>query len=68
MGPTRTLDAPVRVIAVAAVALAACAPTIKVQAPDKPIEINLNVNIRQEVVVKLERDVQETLRRNPDVF
>ena len=54
--------------AVATVALVACAPTIKVQAPDKPIEINLNVNIRQEVVVKLERDVQETLRQNPGIF
>ena len=54
--------------AVALTALSACAPTIKVQAPDKPIEINLNVTIRQEVVVKLERDVLETLRRNPDIF
>jgi uncharacterized protein (DUF4415 family) len=54
--------------AAAVVAVSACAPTIKVQAPDKPIEINLNVNIRQEVVVKLERDVLETLRRNPDIF
>ena len=54
--------------AVAAMALAACAPTIKVQAPDKPIEINLNVNIRQEVVVKLEADVQQTLRQNPGIF
>ena len=54
--------------AIAAMALAACAPTIKIQAPDKPIEINLNVNIRQEVVVKLERDVQETLRQNPSIF
>lgn len=53
---------------VAALALIACAPTIKVQAPDKPIEINLNVNIRQEVVVKLERDVLETLKQNPDIF
>jgi hypothetical protein len=49
-------------------ALAACSPTIKVQAPDKPIVINLNVNIRQEVVVKLERDVLETLRQNPNIF
>ena len=54
--------------AVATVALVACAPTIKVQAPDKPIEINLNVNIRQEIVVKLERDVLETLKQNPDIF
>jgi hypothetical protein len=46
----------------------ACTPTVRVEVPDKPIEINLNVNIRQEVVVKLERDVQETLRQNQDIF
>ena len=49
-------------------ALAACTPTVRVEVPDKPIEINLNVNIRQEVVVKLERDVQDTLRQNQDIF
>lgn len=55
--------------AVAALAaVTACTPTVKVEVPDKPIEINLNVNIRQEVVVKLERDVQETLRQNRDIF
>ncbi|MBL8557876.1 MAG: YnbE family lipoprotein [Hyphomonadaceae bacterium] len=48
--------------------LGACTPTVRVEVPDKPIEINLNVNIRQEVVVKLERDVQETLRQNTDIF
>lgn len=62
MGPNSQLAA------VATLALVACAPTIKVEAPDKPIEINLNVNIRQEVVVKLERDVLETLKQNPDIF
>jgi hypothetical protein len=49
-------------------ALATCAPTVKIQAPDKPIEINLNVNVRQEVIVKLEKDVQELLKNNPGVF
>lgn len=49
-------------------ALGACTPTVRVEVPDKPIEINLNVNIRQEVVVRLERDVQETLRQNRDIF
>jgi hypothetical protein len=52
----------------ALIALGACTPTVRVEVPDKPIEINLNVNIRQEVVVKLERDVQETLRQNQDIF
>ncbi len=29
--------------------VAACNPTVKVEAPDKPIVINLNVKIEQEV-------------------
>ena len=52
----------------AAATLAACTPTVKVEAPDKPIEINLNVNIRQEVIVRLEREADELLRDNPDLF
>ena len=41
---------------------------ISVKAPDKPIEINLNVNIKQEVVVRLEKDVQDLIKSNPGVF
>jgi outer membrane murein-binding lipoprotein Lpp len=37
-------------------------------APDKPIEINLNVKIEQEVLVKLERDVEQLMRQNPQDF
>ena len=51
----------------AAIFAAGCIP-VQIQAPDEPIEINLNVNIRQEVVLKLERDVLETLKQNPDIF
>jgi nitrous oxide reductase accessory protein NosL len=47
--------------------LAACTPTVKV-ATDKPIEINLNVTVRQEVVVRLEKDVQDLLKQNPGIF
>lgn len=50
-----------------AAALAACA-TVKVQAPDKPIEINLNVKIEQEVRVKLDKEVADLIANNPDVF
>ncbi len=45
--------------------LAGC---IQLKAPDKPIEINLNVNIRQEVVVRLEKDVADLIKKNPAVF
>lgn len=41
---------------------------VQVSAPERPIEINLNINIRQEVLVRLERDVQELIQNNPDVF
>lgn len=49
----------------AAILLAGC---ITVKAPDKPIEINLNVNIRQEVVVSLRKDVQNLDQQYPGVF
>jgi hypothetical protein len=51
----------------AAAATAACIP-VQIQAPDRPIEVNLNVNIRQEVIVRLERDAQEILDENADLF
>jgi len=41
---------------------------ISVDTPDKPIEINLNVTIRQEVVVRLQRDVEQLINQNPDAF
>jgi len=47
------------------VPLAGC---IQLRAPDKPIEITLNVNIRQEVVVRLEKDVQDLIKKNPGIF
>ena len=49
----------------AAAGLAGC---VSVAAPDRPIEINLNITIRQEVVVRLQRDAQELIQNNPGVF
>lgn len=51
----------------AAALVAGCIP-VQIQAPDEPIEINLNVNIRQEVIVRLERDAAELLDQNSDLF
>ena len=41
---------------------------ISVKTPEKPIEINLNVAIRQEVVVRLQRDVDQLIKSNPEAF
>jgi uncharacterized lipoprotein YajG len=50
------------------VLLAACQPTVQLQAPDKPIEINLNVNIEQHVKVSIEKDVKQAIAKNKDIF
>lgn len=57
------------VLMVGAATGAACVPNeIKIVGPDKPIEINLNIKIDQEIRVKLEKDVQDIISSNPDIF
>ena len=41
---------------------------VNVTAPEKPIEINLNVNIKQEVIVKLQKDADSFITNNPELF
>lgn len=48
--------------------LVACTPTVQVQAPDKPIEINMNVNIEHRIKVEIEKDVKQAIQNNPDIF
>jgi hypothetical protein len=51
-----------------AVLLGGLGGCVQVSAPEKPIEINLNINIRQEVVVRLQEDVRDLIKKNPGVF
>ncbi len=51
--------------AAASIPLTGC---ITVRPPDKPIEINLTVDIRQEVLVRLQRDVEQLIEQNPEAF
>lgn len=48
-----------------AVALGGC---ISVNAPDKPIVIELNINIKQEVIYRLAADAGNTIESNPGIF
>jgi hypothetical protein len=50
---------------IAALFLTGC---VTVKAPDKPIEINLNINVKQEVVVSLKQDANDFIASNPDLF
>ena len=46
-------------------ALAGC---VQIETPDKPIEINLNINIRQEVVYRLDGDAKKLIEQNSEIF
>jgi hypothetical protein len=41
---------------------------ISVMSPDKPIVIELNINIKQEVIYRLAPDVQKNIEANPEIF
>ncbi len=45
-----------------------CTITHKIAPSDKPILININLNIKQEIRVKLEKDIENMLNNNPDIF
>ena len=57
-----------KIAASALILLPLTASCVTVRPPDKPIEINLNVKIEQEVLVRLQRDVDQLIRQNPDGF
>ena len=46
-------------------ALAGC---VQIDTPDKPIEINLNINIKQEIVYKLDGDAKKLIEQNSEIF
>lgn len=56
------------VLAVSAFSLSACTPTVRIEPSDKPIRIDLNVKIDQEVRVRLDKDVEDLISNNPDLF
>ncbi|KQM67409.1 hypothetical protein ASE75_00095 [Sphingomonas sp. Leaf17] len=41
---------------------------VNVSAPDKPIEINLNINVTQEVVYRLDGEAKSLIQQNPGIF
>jgi len=51
-------------LSLAGLAIAGCQPTVQLQAPEKPIVVNMNVDVK----LKVERDVQEAIKSKPGVF
>lgn len=57
-----------RALPLAALGVAMLGGCVNVTAPDKPIVIELNVNIRQEVIYRLAADAENTIEENEDIF
>ena len=53
------------VVTIGAMALAGC---VQIDTPDKPIEINLNINIKQEIVYRLDGDAKKLIEQNSSIF
>lgn len=55
-------------LAASCAVLVGCEPKVQLEAPDRPIEINLNVRIDHEVRVRVDRDLDRAIQQNPALF
>lgn len=51
-------------IGFASISMVGCQPTVQLQAPDKPIVVNMNVDVK----LKVEQEVQTAMKQKPDIF
>ncbi len=56
------------VAALAGLLLAACEPTVRLEAPQEPITINLNIKLDADIRLKIEQQADEDIAANPDIF
>ena len=48
--------------------VAGCSPTVKLEAPKEPIEINLNVKIEHNIRVQVDQELEDLFDEESDVF
>ena len=60
--------ATIAMFGVLCLSVSACSPSVKIEAPDKPIVINLNVKIEQEVRVRVEKDLESLFESKDKIF
>ena len=59
---------PLLSLASLALLLSACSPVVRIAAPEKPIEINMTVNIKHEIMIKVEKDVKQLFESDKGLF
>jgi hypothetical protein len=56
-------------LAIVALLLAAgCTPKVQLEAPKEPIVINMNIKIEHEVRVRVDKDLDELISDEKDIF
>ena len=63
MGMRRTIAGVIAVLS-----SATAGGCVSVTAPEEPIVIELNINIKQEVIYRLAEDVRQNIDENPEIF
>lgn len=58
----------VSALILAATLLAGCSPKVQVEVPNEPITINLNVKIKHEILVKVDREIDNLLEDESGLF
>lgn len=56
------------VLSVFGLILTSCTPRVEVAPPEKPITINMNVKIDHEVRIRVEKDLEEVISKDSELF
>ena len=48
--------------------VAGCTPKVQLEAPKEPIVINMNIKIEHEVRVKVDKDLDDLISEDKDIF
>lgn len=48
--------------------VSACTPKVQLEAPEKPITINLNVKIEHEIKVQVDKELEEMFTKDKGLF
>jgi hypothetical protein len=55
-------------LAIAAVAVTTAACAVKFEAPDEPIRLEIDITIQQEVLIKVDRALDDVFEEQGDIF
>ncbi|MGY8871955.1 MAG: YnbE family lipoprotein [Pseudomonadales bacterium] len=55
-------------VLLSSILLMGCSPTVQVAVPNEPININLNVKIEHKILIKVDREIDDLLSDQSDLF